>query len=111
MRVAYIGDNTAASGFSLIGVRASTPEPEEHAVWSALQRARKDNDLVIINARHAACIRERLSRLLSESPVPPVLELPAMQDNEAMRWHAMDDARRVLGLVADGNGNGAADGG
>jgi len=72
--ITFIGDEVAAAGFRLAGVRVSVPQAGEEA--AALAEARETADLVLIGAEVAARLPQAMVRNAVAAPVPLVLVVP-----------------------------------
>jgi vacuolar-type H+-ATPase subunit F/Vma7 len=100
LSVTYIGEDVAASGFALAGVRVHRVAADAERVWPLFEEARAGSDLVILNRAHADCVADALRAALLHEPVPPVVVLPSMDMREQPSSEAVRRARRVLGLAA-----------
>ena len=100
LRVTYIGEEVAAAGFALAGARVRHAPIESRRVWSLLEAARAESDLVILNGAHAECVQDALHDLLLRHPLPPVFVLPPMGESSELSNAVVSRARRALGLVA-----------
>jgi len=70
----FIGDEVAAAGFRLAGVRVVVPQAGEEA--AALADARETADLVLIGAEVAARLPAAVVRDAVAATTPPVLVVP-----------------------------------
>jgi vacuolar-type H+-ATPase subunit F/Vma7 len=98
LRFSYIGAPLSALGFALIGARRFSPERNASAVVQALDEARKDSDLVLIENAYAALIDEHLHATIIGEPVPPVVVVPCLYEDEELSDASVREARAVLGL-------------
>ncbi len=101
MRAVFIGDEPLATGFFLAGVECQPAQRDRAGRWRQLLDARQRGDLVILSADFARDLRSRIDQLLIEGPLPPVLVLP--EPGGQARSHAIESARRSLGLEEAGN--------
>lgn len=97
-KVSYIGDRVTASAMGLAGVRVFTPRPDSRHVWLAVEKARQDSTLVIVDQDLAALIREQLTAVTVGHPAPPVIVMPTLDRDERVRFSASRAARLALGL-------------
>jgi len=72
--IIFIGDEVAAAGFRLAGVRVAVPQPGEEA--ATLADARETADLVLIGAEVAARLPQALVRDAVAATAPLVLVVP-----------------------------------
>ena len=99
LRACYIGDPLTARGMALAGLRAETPAPDTGEVWTTLEKARAEADLVLIEESLARLVAVRLERLLGRDPLPPVLRIDGLdRAGEGVR-RSVDEARRELGVA------------
>ena len=97
-RVVYIGEKLLASGLALSGVEVFTPPPQPDAVWEDFDRVQAYADLVLISTDFADLLGQRLTRFEQRKPVPPVLRLPAAEQQSAPVRETIQSARASLGL-------------
>ena len=100
LRVIYIGEEIAAQGFRLLGAETLAPDADRASVLEAVNDARASTDLVLLDQVLAELVGIELQELLVQEPVPPVLIVPAMSDDQEFSYSALDQARRELGLGA-----------
>lgn len=100
LRVTYIGEEIAAQGFRLLGVATLAPEATHREVLDALHGARDDADLVLLDQDMANMVHAELQELLVRHPVPPVLIIPGMAEDQEFAMPALEQARRELGIGA-----------
>ena len=72
----YIGDELTGAGFALAGVHTHTAPESVERLWRLLLAERERRQLVILSADCGQSIRQPLSDLLDQRPLPPVLVLP-----------------------------------
>ena len=97
-RVVYIGEPLLASGLALSGVEVFTPPASADAVWEDFDQAQAFADLILISTEFAALLGQRLLRHEQRKPVPPVLRLPAADQQTAPVRETIQAARASLGL-------------
>lgn len=98
LRLAYIGEEISGLGFRLAGARTYTPPATSGEVRDAIREARADCDLVLLESGLSELVREDLTAMLIEQPVPPVLVIPAILSEQELTTSALTEARRVLGI-------------
>ena len=97
-RCTYIGDPLAGLAFALIGARQVSPEQDADAVLRAVETARDDNDLLIIESAYAQLIDAQLQALVIAEPVPPIVTVPSLAADERLAYASVREARSVLGI-------------
>ncbi|MDH3712874.1 MAG: V-type ATP synthase subunit F [Gammaproteobacteria bacterium] len=98
LRFSYIGDPLSALGFALIGAQRFAPERSASAVAHALDEARNDSDLVLIENAYAALIDEHLRTTIIGEPVPPVVVVPCLYEDDELSDASVREARAVLSI-------------
>ena len=98
MRFSYIGDPLSALGFALIGAQRFSPELTSSAVAQALDRARNDSELVLIENAYAALIGEHLHTTIIAEPLPPIVVVPCLHQDDELSDAGVREARTVLGI-------------
>jgi len=96
--VTYIGESVTAQGMRLIGIHTITPAADRDQIWKAVDMARRESDLVLLDEAPAQRVRDDLEALLVRHPLPPVLIIPDMSGDEDMSSATVEEARRVLGI-------------
>lgn len=98
MRIYYVGDPVTAVALRLVGVVTLVPKPDPVSVRAAVESARGDADLLIINQTHAAELTTPATELVVAKPDPPMIVLPSLDDDAPVAVGAISRAKRVLGL-------------
>ena len=98
LRLSYVGDPLSALGYALVGARRFSPECDAAAVASALDEARADSDLVMIESAYAKLVETQLRNLAITAPLPPVVVVPGLHDDETLSGRGVREARIVLGI-------------
>lgn len=70
----FIGDEVAASGFRLAGVRVRTPLPED--LVAVVTWAQRNSLLIMITAEYMAMLDAELQQRLLSQQQPPVAVVP-----------------------------------
>lgn len=97
-RVVYIGERLMASGFALSGAQVYTPSAQEDEIWRDFDQARETADLILISDLYAQLLGPRLARHLQQVSIPPVLRLPAADEQVVPARETIKSARMNLGL-------------
>ena len=97
-RFSYVGDPLSALGYALIGARRFSPERNPAAVAQALDEAREDSDLILIENAYAELVEKYLQALVISDPVPPILVVPCLHEDDALSELSVREARSVLGI-------------
>lgn len=95
----YVGDRVTAAAMRLAGVRVFTPELNSAAIWRAVQTARRQSAMVIVDQDHAGMIQQQLSTAAITDPVPPIVVMPTLDRDDGRLANASRTARQVLGLA------------
>lgn len=92
----YIGDETAAAGFRLAGVRVYTPVPA--ALNETLRTAAGEASLILLSARLARHLPERELQHLQAGLRPALLVVPDLSGDAPLPDLATQ-LRRELGML------------
>ena len=98
VRFSYIGDPLSALGFALIGAQRFSPKLNPPAVVQALDEARSDSDLVLIENAYAALIDEHLHTTIIGEPLPPIVVVPSLHQDDELSDASVREAGVVLGI-------------
>ena len=97
-KFSYIGHPLSGLGFALIGARQFSPEPDRAAVLQALDTARRDSELVLIENEYAELIAEHLRETVLTQPEPPIAVVPCLHEDDELSDLSIREARVVLGI-------------
>lgn len=99
--LSYVGDRVTAASLRLAGVRAFTPDANDVEIWRAIEEARHQSALVIVDQDCAERVGTRLEDAIVENPDPPVVVLPSFAGDDRLHRGASRRARLLLGLEAE----------
>lgn len=97
-RCTYVGDPLSGKAFALIGARNVSPELTAEAVRQAVNTARADSNLVLIETEYAALLDEELRDTIVTDPVPPIVIVPSLTHDGELVDVTVREARAVLGI-------------
>ncbi|MDH3452907.1 MAG: V-type ATP synthase subunit F [Gammaproteobacteria bacterium] len=97
-RFSYIGDPLSALGFALIGAQRFSPALTPSAIVQAVEQARDDSDLVLIETPYAGLVDEYLLATIIAEPLPPILIVPCLHEDDDLSQRIIREARIVLGI-------------
>jgi vacuolar-type H+-ATPase subunit F/Vma7 len=98
LRFSHIGDPVSALGFALIGAQRFSPELNPSAIVQALDKARSESDLVLIENAYAALVDDYLHTTVIANPVPPIVVVPRLDQDDELSDFSVREARIVLGI-------------